>query len=255
VSAEGFPPPPPPGLSPPPGFAGYAARPWDAVMLKRTGSLSKAILILLGVVAVGQVLSLVFIPRQLDSARDYLADRIDEDEFLERQIGFTAATALVGLATLAVAVLSVIWLYRVAANHRALQRRTTWGPGWAIWGWLLPPFLYVIPTLMLREHWKAAAPSVNVGDDSWRRTPEPVLVWVWFVVYSLAPLVITATGGALVYGGFSSDADDIADEIVDGELALWLGSVATIAGAVLWGLVVHGLTARHRAFTGETTAR
>ena len=255
MSADGFPPPPPPHLAPPPGAVGYQRGPWGAVTLKRVGGLAKAIVILVAIVAIGQALSLIFVPRQLDSARDFVAGRIDDDEFLERQIAYSAASALVGLATLAVAVLSIIWLYRVAGNHRALQRRTTWGPGWAIGGWFLPPFLYVIPTLMLREHWKAAEPSSPVGDESWRRSPEPVLVWVWFVVYSLVPILITSTGGAFFYGGFSNDAEDIADGIIDGERALWLGAIAGIAGAVLWGLVVRGLTARHRALTGEDAAR
>ena len=48
-------------------------------------------------------------------------------------------------------------MYRIATNVRAFQRQTTWSPLFAIFGWMLPPFvLYVIPFLMLRELWKAS---------------------------------------------------------------------------------------------------
>ena len=54
----------------------------------------------------------------------------------------------------------MIWMYRMAANHRALQRNGTWAPGWAIGGWFLPPGgLYIIPFLMFRELWKASDPN------------------------------------------------------------------------------------------------
>ena len=66
-------------------------------------------------------------------------------------------------ASIALVVLSIIWLYRVPPNHRALGRALTWAPGWAIGGWFLPPLLYVIPLLVLREAWKAADPAVPPG--------------------------------------------------------------------------------------------
>ena len=60
-----------------------------------------------------------------------------------------------GALQIAAAVVVIIWMYRLAWNHRALHRGGTWGPAWAIGGWFLPPIVYVIPTLMLHELWKA----------------------------------------------------------------------------------------------------
>ena len=73
----------------------------------------------------------------------------------------------------------MIWLFRIAKNHQALGRRLTWAPGWAIGGWFLPPIVYVIPTLMLRESWKAADPEVPAGDERWKSSSDSPLLWIW----------------------------------------------------------------------------
>lgn len=254
--SDGFPPPPPPDLSPPPGTVGYQSSPWGATQLRRVGGIAKALTILLAIAALGQLVSALFIPGQIDNAEDLVAGRIDEDTFLDEQLGFSAVSLLTGAVTIAIIVLTMIWLYRVARNHRDLGRATTWAPGWAIGGWFLPPLLYVIPTLMVREHWKAAEPTSPPGDDSWRRSPEPVLVWVWFVLYSLLPIVLLFTGSALFFGtGLGSDAEDLADTLLDSEASLWFSAISTFLAAIAWALVVRGLTARHTQFTGESGAR
>ncbi len=256
MSADGFPPPPPPNLAPPPGAIGYESGPWGAVQLRRVSGIAKALVILLAIVAVGQLINALLIPGQIDDAEDFLTGRIDEDAYLDEQIGSSAVSLITGAVSLAIIVLSVIWLYRIAANHRALRRQTTFPPGFAIAGWLLPPLLYIIPALMVREHWKAAEPASPPGDESWRRSPEPVLVWVWFLLYSVVPLVLLFSGSALFFGGgLSSDAEDLADSIADSETALWLSVISSFLSAIAWALVVRGLTARHTRFTGEDRAR
>lgn len=257
MSAEGFPPPPPPpDLSPPPGAVAYQTGPWGATPLRRVGGLAKALTILLAIAALGQLVTMLFVPGQIDNAEDLVAGRIDEDTYLEEQLGFSAVSLVTGAVTLAIVVLSMVWLHRVASNHRDLRRATTWGPGWAIGGWFLPPLLYVIPTLMLREHWKAAEPTSPPGDESWRRSPEPVLVWVWFALYSLLPIVLLFSGSGLFFGtGFGGDAEDLAENILDSESSLWLSAISTFLAAIAWALVVRGLTDRHTRFTGEAGAR
>ena len=89
----------------------------------------------------------------------------------------------------------MIWLYRIVANHRAIGRQLTWAPGWAIGGWFLPPFvLYIIPMLMLSESWKATDPEVPPGDDRWRQNSVSPLVYVWWVLYGLVPIVFIIQG-------------------------------------------------------------
>ena len=149
--------PPPPPFAPPPGYAGYAPTNWAAGM-RRVGGLAKALVIVLAIVALGQVVSVATTGSVGDAAAEYLrSDRSDaaQDAF-EDDLAVNGLTSLLaGAASIAVIVLSIIWLYRVAANHRGLGRQLTWAPGWAIAGWVLPPLLFIIPLLMLRESWKA----------------------------------------------------------------------------------------------------
>ncbi len=140
-----------------------------SIPLKRVKGISKASVILIGATALMSFAELAARQAVTDEADDYLAGVTDSDEFTESIIGYATVGLVTGLLTIAAAVVTIIWMFRIAANHRALHRGGTWGPGWAIGGWFLPPLIYVIPTLMLREMWKASDPDVPVGSD-WRRS-------------------------------------------------------------------------------------
>jgi len=248
-------PPPPPNLAPPPGYVGYERGPGGQVPLQRVQKLRTALFVLLAIVAVGSLVVLATTPAQVDAARELLDGTIDSDTFTERQAGSSLAQLLVGASTIAIIVLTMIWLYRIAKNHRALGRQGTWGPGWAIGGWFLPPVLYIIPTLMLREHWKASEPGVPPGDDRWRSAKEPVLVYVWFVLYSVVPLALAIAGSATFFRGFGQDAEDLAEALEDTQGLSMASAAVTTLAAVAWFLVVKGLTERHTALTGENAGR
>ena len=66
--------------------------------------------------------------------------------------------SLVGLLVIPIAVLTIIWMFRMAGNLRQLGRTgATWAPGWAIGGWFCPPCaIYAIPWLMFRELWRGS---------------------------------------------------------------------------------------------------
>jgi len=250
-SGQQMPPPPPPNLSPPPGYAAYQPTAAGSVPLLRVQKLRTALVVLLIVVAVGNALVLATVPSQVDTAEELLAGTIDDDTFNERQLPSAFAQLLVGAATIAVIVLSIIWLFRIVKNHRTLGRRGTWGPGWAIGGWFLPPLLYVIPTLLLREHWKASDPDAPVGDERWRSSGEPALVYVWFVLYSVIPVGLAIAGSSAFFRGFNPDPQDLAEGIVDTQGVTIASAIFAVLGAVAWLLVVRALTARHVALTGE----
>jgi hypothetical protein len=245
------PPPPPPNLTPPPGYAAYQGTYADAVPLKRVRGLTKALLIVIGVYVVAAVVVLAMTPAAVDSAKDFLADRISEDEFTDDYAAFGGASLLMSLMQLAIVVLSIIWLFRAAKNHRSLGRRTTWAPLWAVFGWLLPPFLFIIPLLMLRETWKASDPAVPAGDERWKQNGESPLVWIWWVLFGVAPVVVQVLGLRPWENAMSNDNLDIADAI-DDRLGLLVAQwVIAIVGAIAWALVVRAITARHTALTGE----
>lgn len=256
MSADGFPPPPPPQphLAPPPGAVGYQTSPWGATRLRRTAGIAKALVILLAVVALGQIITALFIPGQVDNAEDFLAGNIDEDTFLDEQIGFSAVSLITGAVTIAIIVLSMIWLFRVASNHRDLRRQTTWAPGWAIGGWFLPPLLYIIPTLMFRELWKASDPDVPVGGD-WKSGRTSPLVWVWFVLYSLVPVILLFAQGGDTLGSLGGSEDQLAEQLTGSQTSVVIATAVTIAGAVAFVALARALTSRHRRLIGESPGR
>ena len=237
--------PPPPPFAPPAGYASYAPTNWTAG-LRRVGGLAKAVLIVLAIVVVGQLLSVATTGSVSDAAEEYL--RTGNEDAFEDDLAVNGVTSLVaGAASIAVIVLSIIWLYRIAGNHRALARQLTWAPGWAIAGWILPPLLFIIPLLMLRESWKAASPDVPPGSPEWKQKGDSPL-------YSIVPIVL-AVLGASQFWNVSQDTADLA-EYFDEQVPLIVAQgIVTILAAIAWALVIRDITRRHTELTGETTLR
>ena len=149
----------------------------------------------------------------------------------------------------------MIWMYRIASNHRALGRRTTWAPGFAIGGWFLPPFLFVIPLLILLEMWKASDPIDRRRSDEGggSRSINPIVL-VWWVLYGLVPVVVLFTGGSPLTS-FGGDTDDVAEQFDEQQTAMLVQSISAILAAIVFIVIVRGLTDRHARLTGEATAR
>jgi hypothetical protein len=248
------PPPPPPNLSPPPGYTAYAPSYMTSVALKRVQGLSTWIVVLAAIVGVISILTSFLTLLAVGEAEDFLAGQITEDDFVEAYapsllLGFVQVPAMIALV-----VLTMIWMYRMASNHRALHRDGTWSPGWAIGGWFLPPLiLYIIPYLMFRELWKASDPSVPAGDQRWKANPVGVIVTLWWVAYGLAPIPLgIAQGREGFAGNLNGDIESLAESI-DERLALSFASGVIVAiAAALYIVMVRQLSGRHRQLTGES---
>ena len=173
----------------PPGYAAYTAAPMGSVPLKRVGGVARAASILCLVSAALSVIELLVRGTNRDEARAFRNGELSDTEFIEAVAGYALIGFVVGILTVAAAVVTIIWMFRIASNHRSLHRGTTWGPGWAIGGWFAPPFLYIVPTLMLREMWQASDPDVPVGGD-WKSRPSTLLPFAWLVLYGVIPLVL-----------------------------------------------------------------
>lgn len=254
--SEPFPPPPPPAPAPPPGYQAYGATNWGGG-LKRIGGLAKALLILLVLVTLGQLWSIVSAGRIADISDTFLESRKtprDLDTFNQDIFAANAPALIAGVGAVAVAILSVIWLFRLTSNHRQLQRMLKWGPAWAIAGWVLPPLLFVIPFLMLREAFKAASPHPP-GSEAWRSEPETPLPWIWFLVYSIIPIVLLIGGAASQFASFGRTGTDAARYFSDHQALSMVQAAVSAISAVVWGLLVRELTKRHTALTGEATSR
>lgn len=244
--------PPPPSSLAPPGPVAYHP---ETSQTRRIGGVAKAIVVLLAINAFGQIVSLATSVQARDAAERFLRTG-DEDAFTDDLALNTIGSLIAAVAGLALLVLSLIWLYRVASNHRALGRQLTWTPGWAIGSWLVPPLLFVIPLLMLRESWKASSPDVPPGSAQWRASSdENPAIWAWFVLYSIVPIVLLIFGASQVAGVVGRDATDLADYIDDQFGVLIVQGVVAVFAAVAWGLVVRGLSTRHMQLSGEAGTR
>lgn len=241
-------------MTPPPGYVAYGNAPTPLTALRRVGGLSIAVMILTAIVAAGTIGTTVLTAGVAGDADDYLAGALSDDEFRDAIGPLNAIQLIVGLATIATFVVSIIWMYRIATNVRAFQRQTTWSPLFAIFGWMLPPFvLYVIPFLMLRELWKASDASDPDDPESWRASRDTPLVWAWFVLYGIAPVILLLFSvGSFLDGGLSAGSlESLAESLDDfGGLAV-VSAAVNLAAAVVWILLVRRLTARHKQLTSE----
>jgi hypothetical protein len=246
VSDDRFePPPPPPNLTPPPGYAGYSGRP---TRIKTILTMRNVILGVLVLIAASGIYQLTTIPGLVDSSKDFLANRITKEQF--RDDLSSSVGVLLFLPVIACIVLSILWLHQVMRAHQELGRKGTWGPGWAIGGWFLPPgVLYVIPMLVLRETWRAADPDVPLGDERWRKSSVHPLLWIWWVLYGIAPLVFAIIGLRQQVGNIGADDEDIAKSFVDNSTALYLQAIVSLLAVAAWGGLVYLWTDRHQRFT------
>jgi hypothetical protein len=250
------PPPPPPDLKPP-SFPAHEGAPHAASGLKRVGGLARSTVILVGITGVTTVFSTLTSGLARDEARAFLDGRISEDEFIEAYSPGALFGLVQFLTFIGAGVLTILLMFRLASNHRALGRSGTWAPGWAIGGWFLPPLvLYVIPFLMLRELWKASDPSIPPGDDRWRASPVAPVVTVWWLLYGLAPLALLVIQGfGAVGSNLTAGSTEAAAEVLVDQFAFSVvGAVVTVLGAISFIVLVRGLAARHRQLTGEYTA-
>lgn len=244
-------PPPPPNLMAPPGYAGYSPSPMtSAVPLKRVSGLAKGAIALCLASGVLAVLELVVRNASVDEAEAYQAGELSNTDFIEEIAAYALFGFLISVVTVAAAVLTIIWMFRVASNHRALHRGTTWGPGWAIGGWFAPPMLYIIPMLALMEMWKASDPDVPVGGD-WRRGRSNPLIPIWFVLYSLVPLALFAGQAGDLFDSLGGSEDQLAEQITADPTLSIAGAAATVAAAIVFAMIVRSMTDRHRRLTGE----
>jgi hypothetical protein len=246
------PPPPPPNLVAPPNYAGYAGGPIGSVPLKRVGGLAKVVMALVALAGLMPLVDLAMRQTVVDEADRYLAGGVSDTDFTEEIIGYVLITTLSGFVTVAAAVLTMIWMFRVARNHRRLHRGGTWGPGWAIGGWFLPPVVYIIPTLMLGEMWKASDPDVPVGGE-WKSRPASPLPWVWLLVYCVPTVIAFSAESDNVLDQFRGTEEALAEQITGSQTTDTVVAIASLIAAGLFVVIVRQITDRHRRLTGEAT--
>lgn len=262
-------PPPPPGapIPPPPGPTGYPApppaHPEQGFVgqyhhgFERIGGNARSITILLGIYAALQILGIPVQFAVRSKARDYLAGTISADTFKEAINPLNALNALQSGATIAIAIITMIWMRRMIRNHRLLGRPySTWGPGWAIGGWFLPPgAVYAIPWLIFKELWRGSDPANVPNDPSWKQRPVAPIVHVWWICYGFLPLVSGVVGAGFTFSSLNGLADEsntqrLAEIHTDLFAVQLITSAVMLVAVVVYGKLVRDLTRRQQALTG-----
>ncbi len=223
-----------------------------SLRLKRVGGMGRAAVILIAASAIFSALEVIFSQTIADDAETFLAGGMSSEDFVKSVAPYLMMAFIQGATVIASVVLVMIWMYRVASNHRSLHRGATWGPGWAIGGWFLPPLLYIIPMLMLRELWRASDPEVSIGGD-WKSRPVTPLITIWFVIYSLVPIGLMFAQNDTVLAGLGGSEEELAKQISGDQGIVIASMVATVAAAAVTISLMRSLTNRHQHLTGEIT--
>ena len=217
--------------------------------MKRVSGLAKIAMILVLATALTAFVELLVRQTVTDEAEDYLAGSIDKQEFQEAIIGYSIVPVVASLLQIATLVITIIWMFRIASNHRTLHRGGTWGPGWAIAGWVLPPLIYVIPTLMFVELWKASDPDVPIGGN-WRAKGGAPIPLIWGVLYTAASVLSVAANAT---GEFSLSGSEttLAEQLTSDQSLEVVVACLSLAAALAFVVLVRRLTRRHTRLTGE----
>jgi Domain of unknown function (DUF4328) len=231
----GYAPPPPPGYTPYQG--GYAT-----TLLHRVDGLSKAIVVLLGCASVASLLLWLVIA----TSQDELVDSIGSGQFGGPLGAIVALSGIQGLLSLATGIVTMVWMFRSTKNVCALGRSTgTWTPGWAIGGWFCPPCLFVIPWLHMKELWKATEPRTSGG--MWQAGSASPIVTIWWVLYGLAPIGLTAANVGSQQAGIFGTSDNLSEAYSGAAVSQGLSTFVSLAAAVSFSMVVRGITTRQKA--------
>lgn len=221
------------------------------VPLKRIGGIGRTASILVVATGALSAVAVALTGLVVDDAEAFLAGEIDRTEFLKAATPYALVSFLQALMLLASAVVVIVWMHRIARNLRTLHRGTTWGPGWTIGGWFLPPFLYVIPFLTFREMWKASDPDVPIGGE-WRGGSASPIITAWFVVFGPVQAALQLAQLGDTFAGFGTGEEALAEQITGSMTIPIIAALSDLVAAALFVVMARQLTARHRRLTGES---
>ena len=241
-------PPPPPNMAPPPGYVPYGGQTYGAFSAFRpVDGLGRWLTWLVIIQIPLQIISLLALLSIRHKARDFLDGDISEADYTSSASPLAIVGFLSGAITVAIVVLTMIWMFRMAKNQQTMQRMGTWSQGWAIGGWFCPPcVLYVVPYLMFKDLWKSSDPES--GFD-WRQNPVGGIVHVWWVLYGLVPIAfVTATFANLRVGQSVEDAAKAIDRTYT---LTAIANVVQVGAAIAYVMLVRQLTARHKLVIHE----
>jgi hypothetical protein len=239
-------------MTPPPGYIAYGATDARSGSLRGIRRIAKAMVVLLWIYLPLQLLSIFDLLRLSSEAQKYLDRTISEQSFKDSTKVSAGAGAV--LLVIPIAVLTMIWMYRMASNLRVLGRPgQTWVPGWGIGAWFVPPcVVYAVPWLMFKELWRGSDPDLVRGDPAWKHgRVTPLITW-WWVLYGLLPIFsLTSNGQFISEVRSDKTTDDLARRYHDYTASSVGFALMAMVATVVYLVLVRRLSARHMKATEE----
>lgn len=241
-------------MAPPPGYVPYGGYGAANANFQKIGGLTKWLVGLMAVTVVAQAIALVVQLTLRSSASDYLNDTISSSDFTDDLAVYGLVALLAAGVGIGQLVVLIIWTFRLAKNHLALNRLPqSFSAGATIAVNILGGCtLGILNFFMWREMWRASDPETAPGDPSWKQRAVSPLVAIHLAL-TLGSVAIGVALGLSGIGGIGTRAnnDDLAENLND-KLGFVVGSGAlTIVTAVVFIMLVRQLAARHMKATRE----
>jgi uncharacterized membrane protein len=242
-------------MSPPPGYVAYGGAGAYSPTQPISGLTKWLRILLIGSLAVS-ALALVATLLLIGPAGDFDEGVIDLGQFEDKLGLFLLVAVLAVVVSIAQIVVLIIWTYRMAKNMQAMGRQgmSMSNPGATIAINILGGCtLGILNFLMWREVWQGSDPDSPPGDPGWKRRPIGAIVNLWFGLTIGGAVLNIIAAGTRGFGGaqFGGNSEDVAEQFRDQLPITLLGSVVTVATAVVFILLVQQLAARHMKATGE----
>ena len=120
-----FPPPPPSNLTPPPGYVAYGGQGSVPYGTQPIGAVARPLGILMMILIPVQIIGVISTISITNTAQDYLNGAISESKFKDTVSG--NVTQIGGLLVLPVAVLTMIWMLRMAKDRKSTRLNSSHG--------------------------------------------------------------------------------------------------------------------------------
>ncbi|WP_419911935.1 DUF4328 domain-containing protein [Candidatus Poriferisodalis sp.] len=115
--------------------------------------------------------------------RDYSAGLNPDLAALDQAEGLLADWTPLSIALLPGAILLAVWSRRATKNLRSWGETTTWGPGWAAWGWFVPIMWFFVPYLVVRAAFRHSPQDLS---RKWNRKSLSIMWAVCFFGFWIA---------------------------------------------------------------------
>ncbi len=210
---------------------------YDTPVYRSTRPLANVVMGLMALAAAFSLGELILSVMNVATYNAFLAGTADYTALTrsdEINVMFGGASLYIGLPTL---MIGARWIYRSAANAKALDPMlATFTPGWAV-GWYFVPFANLVRPLESMKQMFFIAESVV--DPTAEDARQPILSW-WWGLYIFSGVATYAVTQLFV-------ASEDLPAMITANQAMVFSSVLSAASAGLFAVVVHRLSRKQDA--------